>query len=141
MCCLLHTFQFFLADSYIKNFYSPHKDEKFVSKELNKLAEELKKDKDNCYVGWSSEGVIAMMSKKRFCTKYTYAAYIAPSEELNFLSAIKKEFPKEIVFNSPQWSMTIEEISIKVRLPMVNQYIEQAYQAKRLVGNYEIVSR
>ena len=103
--------------------------------------DELIKDKDNCYLGWSSEGVIALMSKKRFCTKYTYAAYLAPSEEQKFLAGIKEDHPKEIVFNSTQWSMTIEEVSIKDRLPMVNQYIERTYPTKRLDGTYTIVSQ
>jgi hypothetical protein len=127
--------------SYFKNLVSPHKDYKMVTAEMNHLANELKMDADNCYLGWSSEGVIAMMSKKRFCTKYTYAAYIAPGEEESFLVEIIRDPPKEIVFNSSQWSMTIEDVSIANRLPKVNQYIEQTYLTKRVNGTYTLVKR
>lgn len=127
--------------SYFKNIISPHQDSKMVSAEMNDLAAELLKDKVNCYLGWSSEGVIALLSRKRFCTKYTYAAHIAQNEEQNFLAAIKQDPPTEVVFNSPQWSMTVEDVSMRNRLPMINQYIEEGYPTKRIGNNYTIVRR
>ncbi len=108
---------------------------------MNQLANELRKQNGNCFLGWTSEGVIALMSRKKFCTKYTYAAYVAPSEEQKLIAGIKHDSPNEIVFNSSQWSMVIDEIKIKDRLPILYQYIEQTYQKKRLVGTYTIVNR
>lgn len=126
---------------FIKNMIAAPKDLVLVIDEMNHLADQLKKEKDDCYLGWSSEGVIALMSKKRFCTKYTYASYLAHSEELNYLVAIKQAPPKEIVFNSTHWSMVIDDVSIKDRLPDITKYIEATYPTKKLEGTYTIVSR
>ncbi|MDI1269847.1 MAG: hypothetical protein PSV40_12195 [Polaromonas sp.] len=74
--------------SFFKNMIMPHKDFELVSADMNQLADQLRKSNVSCFVGWTSEGVIALMANKRFCTKYTYAAYISPKEELNFLTQL-----------------------------------------------------
>ncbi|MBC7489819.1 MAG: hypothetical protein H7240_07480 [Glaciimonas sp.] len=120
--------------SFLKNIVYTRKDTELVSNGVNQLASELKRLGNNCYLGWSSEGVIALMSKERFCTKFTYSAYVSSNEEGKLLAGIKRDPPKVVVFDSIGGQMQIDDIWVKDRLPAIYHYIDSTYSTKTKVA-------
>lgn len=129
---------FFLYGSFLKNIIIPKKDVNIVSSEINNLSKLLRDINIECFFGWTNEGVIALMTKKRYCTKYPYAIWASENKETELLNQLINESPKAIVFDSSRWSMNIDNRPMASRLPAINQFILKNYPTKQSVGSYVI---
>ena len=115
-------------------------DAEIVSPEINMLSDTLNEINPECYFGWTNEGVIALMTKKRFCTDTPLLHYVARNSEAEVLRQLKRELPKAIVYNSPSWSMLINQ-HMSDRFPAINQFILANYPKKQSVGIFTVVLR
>lgn len=128
--------------SFIKNILEPKFDREIVSAEVNNLSYTLRKFNDPCVLGWNNEGVVALLTKKSFCTQYPYAIYVSKDEESNYLQQLMNASPSAIVFDVTGPSMMdIDKRSMSSRLPNVNRFIQNNYPYKQQVGRYLIVSK
>lgn len=139
---------FFMSPSFlsygvfVKNIIKPKADSEIVSSEILNLSTVINKYGDKCIFGWVNEGVISLISKKRFCTKYQYAIYVSKAEEIELLKQIIIESPTVIVFDVGGSSMTnVDNRTMASRLPNVNKFILNNYKTRQNVGRYLIVSK
>jgi hypothetical protein len=129
---------FILYNSFIINIFTPAIDVEIISEEINDVSKVLRDIDIECFFGWTNEGVIALMTKKRYCTKYPYAIYTSHNREFELLTQLKNESPKAIVIDSNKWSMNLDDKSMARRLPAIYQFILQNYPTKKSVGSYII---
>lgn len=128
--------------SFIKNLIRPKSDVQIVSLEIINLSSAINQLGDECVLGWVNEGVVALIAKKRFCTRYPYAIYVSKSEEGKLLQQIIKESPKVIVFDVDGDSMVnVDNKSMASRLPNVDKFILDNYKNRQNVGRYLIASK
>ena len=119
--------------------FHPTDDAQLVSRDLRNLSSLLHEVNDDCFYGWTNEGVIALMSGKRFCTHYPYAFYASRDNEPEMLRQLIKESPKAIVFDSASWSTAIDGKPMSERFPAVNQFILANYPNRQRVGSYAVL--
>lgn len=81
----------------------------------------------DCIFQWSNEGVFALLSKKPYCTNYTYAVYISKGAEAAALNELKNNPPSLIVYGTPFWSMSIYGRNMRERLPAIDRFIQENY--------------
>lgn len=128
--------------SFAKNIIKPKLDSMIVSSDVMKLSKYLANSSDRCIFGWVNEGIISMLTKKSFCTKYQYAIYVSNNEEEKFLQDLKNNSPKNIVFdNSESFTMNLDDKKMSQRLPRINQYIKDNYKNSITIGTYIVVSK
>lgn len=133
---------FWSYGSFLKNIIIPKADSEIVSPEIMNLSRVIDKYGDRCVFGWVNEGVIPLISKKRFCTRYQYAIYVSKTEENKLLKQIIIESPAVVVFDVSGNSMAnVDNRSMASRLPNVNKYILDNYKIRQNVGRYLIVSK
>ena len=133
---------FFWYGSFAKNLFNPKLDLEVVSAEVKSLSEAISMYDDDCFLGWSNEGVPALLTKKRFCTKFPYLVYASKAHELNILKSLMQDSPKSIVFEMTGESMmNIDNRDMKSRLPRVSKFIADNYKNKTYVGRYLVVSK
>lgn len=132
----------FWYGSFIKNIFKPKPDVEIVSTEIIDLNRFMNQFPEKCFFGWVNEGVIALMSKKRFCTEYPYATYVSKSEEIKLLQQLKSDSPNSIVFEITGNSLAnIDGRSMRSRLPIVDEFIQENYQRRHQIGRYLVVSK
>ena len=128
--------------SFIKNLIRPKSDLQIVSLEIINLSSAINQLGDKCVLGWINEGVVALIAKKRFCTRYPYAIYVSKSEEGKLLQQIIKESPNVIVFDVEGDSMVnVDNRSMSSRLPNVDKFILDNYKNRQNIGRYLIASK
>ncbi len=133
---------FWSYGSFIKNAIKPKSDSEIVPPEILGLSGIINKYGDKCVFGWVNEGVISLISKKRFCTRYQYAIYVSKAEEEELLRQIIIESPAVVVFDVGGNSMTnVDNRSMESRLPKVNKFIVDNYKNRQSVGRYLILSK
>lgn len=137
---VLNLKQFMAYGSFAKSLVHPKENAALVSEDMNKVGALLRED-DAGFFSWSNDGILALLAKKRFCTRYSHTIYAARSNEEDLLQGLKKEDPKMIVFDPTAWGMTIDGRTTANRLPEVNEYINAAYPRKEQVGRYIILRK
>lgn len=132
---------FFNYARLLKNIGVPPKDTALVDPELAVVGALLQQYGGRCYYGWTNDGVVALMSKKPFCTDFPYAHYASSTMEGGMLAQLKKEDPPAILFDSTTWAMSIDGRSMSARFPRVSQYILNEYPRRAWVGAYRLALR
>ncbi len=133
---------FLYYGSFFKNIVKPRVDSAIVSSEVLLLSKKLLEFNDDCVLGWTNEGVVQLMTKKRFCTRFPSAIYVSKDEELEYLKQIERNAPVAIVFDVVGPSMmNVDNKSMASRLPNVYQFIKSGYPKTEQVGRYVIVSK
>jgi hypothetical protein len=119
----------------------PPTDNQLVRSELREVSQELKRLKVESVFSWTNEGVLALLAKKPYSTRYPYAVYASPGEESKMLSELIIANPIAIVINSTNWSTAIDGKEMKVRLPNIHKYITEKYPISMRFGSYTLVKR
>jgi len=128
--------------SFVKNVFMPKFDQEMVPAEINMLSRALRGHGDQCVFGWTNEGVVALLLKQRFCTRFPYAVYVARGEEAAYLGQLQADPPDAIVVSvSGVTMLDIGSGPMKSRLPGVNAFIQDNYPERMQVGRYTVASK
>lgn len=122
--------------SFFKNAAFPHKDKVLVSKEISSVIDNM--DGVPCFFAWTNEGIIALMLKKPFCSRFTYAVYASRSYQEEIIASLNKNNPKLILTGSASVSVEFDDKPMSKRLPNVNDFLEKNYKFKSQIYDYII---
>jgi hypothetical protein len=126
----------FIYTRFAKKLISPNKDVELISDDMLKLKDVFYKNKIDCYFNWTNDGVIALVTKCKYCTDYSYVHYASCKNEQNMLYQLKAASPEAIVYDSKSGSVELDQIRMSQRFPSVNKYIQENYQGRTKVGTY-----
>lgn len=118
------------------NFIKP-----FVQRaENNDLIIYMNQFNDQCFFGWTNEGVIALV--KKYSTQYPFAIYVSKGEESNILSQIERDSPAAIVYGISGLSMmNFDGRRMASRLPNVDKNLRENSPEKQQLERYLILRK
>lgn len=125
--------------SFFKNAIFPHKDKILVSKEISSVVNNM--DEIPCFFAWTNEGIIALMLKKPFCSRFTYSVYASRSHQEELIASLKQNNPKLILTGSASVSVEFDDRPMSKRLPNVSNFLEKNYKFQSQIGDYIISTK
>ena len=90
-------------------------------------SERLKERPTNCIFDLSNNGVINSLAKLPTCTEYIYPVYASPKFESKMIEQLQDTSPPILIYSTTFWSYNIDEKSMAIRFPKLDQYIRASY--------------
>lgn len=129
---------FSLFGAFIDNARYSKRDINMVSNDVRKISVAMALLKPGCAFGWTNEGVIPLLAHLPLCTRFSYAVYSANSYQQNIISELSSKNPSALVFDTPSWSIKIDNKPMSDRLPDVFGYILKKYPHEVRIGAYTL---
>ena len=127
--------------SFFRTMSQPGSDLRMVPPEVADLGLKLRKMPDPHLFGWCNEGVLQLIARKRWATRFSYAVYAGPSYEEQLLQELKALDPQIIVSRPDAWSMNIDGRPMAERLPAVAKYINTHFILSSTSNSYILYQR
>lgn len=127
------------AQTFFQTMARPRSDLKMVPAEAAELALALRQSPQPALFGWCNEGVIHLLARKRWATRFPYAIYAGPAHEAKLLAELQALNLEEILSRPEAWSMQIDGRSMTQRLPAVDEYIRSHFSNPIQFGSYVLL--
>ncbi|MBF0136545.1 MAG: hypothetical protein HQL65_09920 [Magnetococcales bacterium] len=102
-----------------------------VMKGVRWASGELLESGTSCLFDFSSNGTINGLSGLPNCTRFSTLVYAAQSHEKEIIATIKKKKPKAVVYSSTHWAFRINNLSMHVKFPELNNLFLKEYTEEK----------
>ena len=126
--------------SFFKTLRKPAIDLRMVPPEVAKLGLKLRTVPEPFLFGWSNEGVLNLLARKRWATRFSYSVYASPASEPKLLAELKSLNAQIIVTRPNDWAMNIDGRSMAERLPATAKYIDSQFPFSKKYGTYTLLA-
>ncbi|MFC1855336.1 hypothetical protein ACFL2A_02185 [Thermodesulfobacteriota bacterium] len=113
----------------------------FLDKDARETVEMLKatfKD-EPCFLSFTNEAALPYLLKKPSCGEFFIVWFATPKPQREkLIEDIKEHAPKYILFRSPTFYNTFDNIKNEVRFPEVNDFVLRNYTPYKNIAGYEI---
>ncbi len=127
-----------LFNAFVDNARYSKRDINIVSGDIKKISEAMALSKPSCAFGWTNEGVIPLLARLPLCTKFSYAIYSSNNYQSNIINELSLINPSALVFDTPNWSIKIDDKPMSDRLPYVFDFILKKYPHEVRMGAYTL---
>jgi len=124
--------------TFLQTALKPKSDAKMVPAELNDVCSALKNSPGTSLFGWCNEGILQLLARRTWVTRFPYAVYAGSDQDSLLLTELQQADPAVIVSHPDQWSLNIDGRPMASRLPLTSRYIAEHYPESTRIGSYTL---
>jgi len=123
----------------MKKIITKKTDLELVSPEMLGVKAVLADDDVDCYFNWVNNGVIALLSGKKYCTDYSYVHYASSKHEAKMLEQLDTAAPNVIIYDTKYSGVIVNGVHMSKRFDKVDEYIRSNYDKEIIIDGFRML--